>query len=52
MFSPMDVTVGAGEWTVIELVNKDDVVRDWMVDGVRTWTSSRGRARPPACGSC
>jgi Cu+-exporting ATPase len=34
MFSPMDVTVGAGEWTVIELVNKDDVVRDWMVDGV------------------
>ena len=34
MFSPMDVTVGAGEWTVIELVNKDDVVRDWMVQGV------------------
>jgi len=33
-FTPSDVTVGAGEWTVIELVNQDDVVRDWMVQGV------------------
>jgi Cupredoxin-like domain len=34
VFSPADVTVGAGEWTVIELVNQDPVVRDWMVQGV------------------
>ena len=34
MFTPSDVTVGAGEWTVIELVNQDDVVRDWMIYGV------------------
>ncbi len=34
VFSPADVTVTAGDWTVIELVNEDDVVRDWMVDGV------------------
>ena len=33
-FTPSDVTVGAGEWTIIELVNRDDVVRDWMVQGV------------------
>ena len=33
-FSPADLSVGAGQWTVIELVNEDDVVRDWMVDGV------------------
>jgi len=34
VFTPADVTVGAGEWTVIELVNQDVVVRDWMVQGV------------------
>ena len=34
VFTPSDVTVEAGEWTVIELVNQDDVVRDWMVEGV------------------
>jgi len=34
VFTPSDVAVGAGEWTVIELVNRDDVVRDWMVQGV------------------
>jgi len=34
VFTPSDVTVGAGEWTIIELVNRDDVVRDWMVQGV------------------
>ena len=33
-FTPSDVTVAAGEWTVIELVNQDDVVRDWMVEGI------------------
>ncbi len=34
VYTPADVSVGAGAWTVIELVNRDDVVRDWMVDGV------------------
>jgi Cu+-exporting ATPase len=34
VFTPSEVTVGAGAWTVIELVNQDDVVRDWMVQGV------------------
>ncbi|MHB8890843.1 MAG: heavy metal translocating P-type ATPase [Candidatus Limnocylindrales bacterium] len=33
-FSPANLSVGAGQWTVIELVNEDDVVRDWMVNGV------------------
>jgi heme/copper-type cytochrome/quinol oxidase subunit 2 len=32
--SPAELTVGAGEWIVVELVNEDDVVRDWMIDGV------------------
>ena len=32
--TPADVTVTAGEWTVVRLVNEDDVVREWMVDGV------------------
>ncbi len=27
-------TVEAGRWTVLELHNRDDVVHDWMVDGV------------------
>ena len=53
MFSPMDVTVGAGEWTVIELVNKDGRGPEtgWSTAS-RTWTSSRDPARRPACGSC
>ncbi len=32
--TPADMTVAAGEWTVVQLVNEDDVVREWMVDGV------------------
>ena len=32
--TPADVRVAAGKWTVIELVNDDTVVRDWMVQGV------------------
>jgi P-type Cu+ transporter len=32
--SPADVTVRAGDWTLIELVNDDSAVREWMVDGV------------------
>ncbi len=31
---PADLTVGAGEWTLIEFVNEDAVVREWMIDGV------------------
>jgi P-type Cu+ transporter len=32
--SPADITVRAGQWTVIELVNRGPDVRDWMVAGV------------------
>ena len=32
--SPADLTVRAGDWTLIEFVNDDSVVREWMVDGV------------------
>ncbi len=32
--TPADLTVRAGDWTLIELVNDDSVVREWMVDGV------------------
>ena len=32
--SPADVMVRAGEWTLVEFVNDDTVVREWMVDGV------------------
>ncbi len=33
-FSPADITVRAGEWVVVELSNEDDVVHDWMVEGM------------------
>jgi len=32
--SPADLSVRAGEWTLIEFVNDDTTVREWMVDGV------------------
>jgi plastocyanin len=32
--SPADLTVRAGEWTLVEFVNDDSAVREWMVDGV------------------
>ena len=32
--SPADMTVQAGEWTLLEFVNKGDTVREWMIDGV------------------
>jgi len=31
---PADLTVRAGAWTLVRLVNEDSVVREWMVDGV------------------
>ena len=31
---PADLMVGAGEWTLVEFVNDDTAVREWMVDGV------------------
>ncbi len=34
VLTPAAITVRAGEWTVIELANEDNVVRDWMIDGV------------------
>ena len=33
-FDPADVTVTAGQWTVLEFRNEDPVVHDWMVEGV------------------
>jgi Cu+-exporting ATPase len=33
-FEPADVTVTAGQWTVLEFANDDQVVHDWMVVGV------------------
>jgi Cu+-exporting ATPase len=33
-FQPADVSVGAGEWVVLEFTNDDTVVHDWMVEGV------------------
>jgi nitrite reductase (NO-forming) len=33
-FHPADVTVTAGEWTLLEFRNEDAVVHDWMVEGV------------------
>jgi uncharacterized cupredoxin-like copper-binding protein len=33
-FEPADVTVRAGEWTVLRFVNDDPVVHDWMVEDV------------------
>ena len=32
--SPADLSVRPGEWTLIEFVNDDTMVREWMVDGV------------------
>ncbi len=32
--SPADLTVRAGEWTLVQFVNEDSVVREWMIDGV------------------
>ena len=32
--SPADLSVRAGEWTLVEFVNDDTTVREWMVDGV------------------
>jgi Cu+-exporting ATPase len=34
MASPSEVRIVAGQWTVLELVNRDGVVRDWLVLGV------------------
>ena len=33
-FTPAEVTVTAGRWVVVEFTNDDQVVHDWMVDGV------------------
>ncbi|MBF8290638.1 MAG: actP, partial [Chloroflexi bacterium] len=33
-FQPADVTVRAGEWVLVEFTNDDQVVHDWMVEGV------------------
>ncbi len=33
-FEPADVTIRAGEWVVVEVTNEDQVVHDWMVEGV------------------
>jgi len=33
-FEPPDITIRAGQWVVVELSNDDDVVHDWMVEGV------------------
>ncbi|HSO28444.1 MAG TPA: heavy metal translocating P-type ATPase, partial [Candidatus Sulfomarinibacteraceae bacterium] len=33
-FQPAEVTVRAGEWVVVEFTNEDEVVHDWMVEGV------------------
>jgi Cu+-exporting ATPase len=33
-FKPADVTIRAGQWTVVEVKNEDSVVHDWMVEGV------------------
>ena len=32
--SPADITVWAGEWTLLTFVNDSDSVREWMIDGV------------------
>jgi heme/copper-type cytochrome/quinol oxidase subunit 2 len=34
MLTPSAVHVTAGRWTVLELVNRDTVVRDWMAQGI------------------
>ena len=34
VISPSDVHLAAGRWTVLELVNRDAVVRDWMARGI------------------
>jgi heme/copper-type cytochrome/quinol oxidase subunit 2 len=34
VISPSDVHLAAGRWTVLELVNRDAVVRDWMAQGI------------------
>jgi len=33
-FSPAEVTVQAGRWVVVEFTNDDEVVHDWMVEGI------------------
>jgi plastocyanin len=33
-FTPAEVTVKAGRWVVVEFTNDDQVVHDWMVDGI------------------
>ncbi|MEO5965095.1 MAG: heavy metal translocating P-type ATPase [Candidatus Limnocylindrales bacterium] len=33
-FAPADVTVKAGQWTVLEFVNDDPVIHDWMVEAI------------------
>jgi Cu+-exporting ATPase len=33
-FTPADVTVTAGTWTVLELHNDDPVVHDWMIEAI------------------
>ena len=32
--SPADITVWAGEWTLLTFVNDSDSVREWMIDGI------------------
>ena len=34
MLAHADVTVTAGEWTLLEFRNEDPVVHDWMVEGI------------------
>jgi Cu+-exporting ATPase len=33
-FTPAEVTVKAGQWVVVEFTNDDQVVHDWMVEGI------------------
>jgi Cu+-exporting ATPase len=33
-FTPAEVTVKAGRWVVVEFTNDDQVVHDWMVEGI------------------
>lgn len=33
-FTPADLTVRAGQWTVLSFTNDDPVVHDWMVEDI------------------
>jgi Cu+-exporting ATPase len=44
-FSPAEVVVRAGEWTLVEFVNDDPLVHDWLVEGIANLDTT---ARPGA----